>query len=520
MSDWRKTIFTEEPTTLTLDYEDEDKMFVWLVEVTPVPGVAQFRVTDTLPDGVELLGIKVMPGPVTAYNYDMDSYQAGILTIAADGTISGEIGQLWLSKTIASGSVTTAADGRQIVDVILSRNSASCDLFNSTFYVFYYCQLAEDAWPTNGTVHLTLDNTVEVTADGAEYGEAENEIIIDATNMEDMVDKVGHWDKDTHLITYSIDINPTADNLLTSSSGTLDPEWMTFTDVLTYTARQGTGAGEAVLNLNSVILEKEENGVWTSVPNIQWTARTETDSTDPNVKHALIEMNIPDSTHLRLTYSYHVNSSMSDGITLENSATVEGHGDESGDHNTHIGVEDFQTSGESNYKEYRLIKIDQEDGKPLSGAVFTTYSWDSQNEEWVATEKTYTTDEDGKIIIKATDKNSNGTNVYSKDTAYCIMETTAPVGYILPDNPRPFYFWFSEHAVAPAEGPDDFMLSAADVSTSSHRIEAENQCEEDYVTDTGVYGIKLLPSLVALLTASVGMFLIAWKIMRKKRYVH
>ncbi len=159
-----------------------------------------------------------------------------------------------------------------------------------------------------------------------------------------MVGKIGSWDKNTHLITYTVDINPTADNLLTSSGGTVDPDRLTFTDVLGYTARQGTGIGEVVLNLNSVTLEKEENGVWTELQNVQWTARTENDQTDPNAKQAIIEMRVPDETHLRLTYSYHINSSMANGITLRNTATLEGHGDESGDHNAHIDVEDFQTS--------------------------------------------------------------------------------------------------------------------------------------------------------------------------------
>lgn len=517
ITNWYVT-FSEEPQSLAFDYEDEDKMFVWVVEVTPTSDLMQYRVIDTLPEGVELLAIKVIKSPLAAYNYGIDTFPDNLVTINSDGTISGEIGQLWLNKTTASGSVTTDANGRQVVDLLLSRNSTAADLLSSTFNVIYFCQLSEDAWPTNGTVHLTLDNTVDVIAGNDEYGEAENEIIIDATNTQDVVGKSGRWNSETHLITYTVDINPGAENLLTSSGGTLDPEWLTFTDVLTYTARQGTGTGEAVLNLNSVVLEKEENGVWTTLNNIQWTAHTDVDPTNPNAKQAIIEMRIPDNEHLRLTYSYHVNSSMSDGITLENSATVEGHGDESGDNNTHIGVEDFQTSGESSYKEFRLIKIDEEDGRPLSGAEFTVFSWDAQNHEWVATAKTYTTDQDGKIIIKVTDRYEDDTNIYSKDTAYCIMETAAPVGYILPDNPRPFYFWFSEHALAPAEGPDDFMLSAADVSTSSHRIEAENQCEEDYVTETGIYGMKLLPSLVCLLTAGIGAFLIAWKVIRKKRF--
>ncbi len=210
---------------------------------------------------------------------------------------------------------------------------------------------------------------------------------------------------------------------------------------------------------------------------------------------------------------------MADGITLDNSAVVEGHGDESGDNNTHIEVEDFQTSGESSYKEYRLIKIDQEDGHPLSGAVFTVYAWNAQTGTWVATEKSYTTDNDGKIIIKVTDEYENGTKIYAKDTAYCIIETAAPTGYLLPENPRPFYFWFSDYLAAPSNGPADFMQSAADVSTSSHRIEAENQCQpDDYIFDLGVFDVKLLPSFLALAAAGVGASLIICKTLKKKYY--
>ena len=210
-------------------------------------------------------------------------------------------------------------------------------------------------------------------------------------------------------------------------------------------------------------------------------AHTETDSVDPTVKHAFIKMQVPDSTHLRLTYSYQVNSSMSGGITLTNSATLEGHGEESSDENTHIGAEDFDTSGESSFEEFWLIKIDQIDGKLLSDAVFTVYTWDAGNGEWVATTKTYTTDPGGKITIRLNDAYDNGTKVYQTDTAYCIMETKAPPGYILPDDPPPFYFWFSKNVSAPHDAPDDFMHTAADISTSSNRIEAKNQRDHDAI---------------------------------------
>lgn len=474
ISDWQ-TIFSEEPYSISLDYEDEDKAFVWIAQITPAPGLQQYRVVDTLPEGVELIGVKVIPTPLTAYNYGMNDYPYNLLTIDDNGVISGEIGNLWISKTLASGQLSTSDEGRQVVDITLAANSQSSDLFNNTFYVIYYCQLAEDVWPQNGTAHLALNNTVSVETNGDDYGEADNQINIDATKKEKIVDKTSSWVKNLHMLNYTVDINPSAENLLTGSGGTDDPEWLTLTDVLTYTARQGTGTGEAILSLNSVQLEKEDNGVWSVLHNIQWTAHTETDSADPDVKQAFIEMQIPDSTHLRLTYSYHINSSMDGGITLTNSATLEGHGDESGDDNTHIEADDFETFGESTFEEFWLIKTDEEDGRPLSDAVFTVYTWDAVNGEWVATPKTYTTDSGGKITIRLTDTYDNGTRVYQMDTAYCIMETAAPPGYILPENPDKFYFWFSKHESAPPAAPDDFMLTAADISTSSYRIEAENQ---------------------------------------------
>ena len=515
ISDWQ-TVFSEEPGSLSIDYEDEDKSFTWIAQVTPMPGLLQYRVIDTLPEGVELIGVKVIPTPLTAYNYGMNDYPYNLLTIGSDGTISGEIGQLWLSKTTASGLLSTDEDGRQTVDVTLTANSASSDLFANTFYVIYYCRLAEEAWPQNGTVHLELNNTVRVETDGDDYGEAENLIEIDASKTEKTVDKTGSWDRDTHLITYTVDINPSADNLLTSADGTIDPEWLSFTDVLTYTARQGTGTGEAVLSLNSVILEKEEDGLWTGLPDVQWTAHTETDSADPDVRRAIIEMQVPDSAHLRLTYTYQINSSMTDGITLVNSATLEGHEDASGDDYTHIGAEDFQTSAESNFESFCLIKIDQNDGSTLADAVFTVYIWDAVGGEWAATAKSYTTDSEGKFIINVGDKYENGTLVYQKDTAYCIMETAAPPGYVLPENPRPFYFWFSENESAPPAGPDDFMLSAADISTSSQRLEATNRKNEN-IPNTGVIGVDPVSSFLALIAAGGCAALVILSVV-KKRY--
>lgn len=82
---------------------------------------------------------------------------------------------------------------------------------------------------------------------------------------------------------------------------------------------------------------------------------------------------------------------------------------------------------------------------------------------------------------------------------------------------RKYNFWFSDNETAPHDGPDDFMLTAADVSTSSHRIEAENLCAPVYVSNAGVVGVNLIPSLVALVTVGVGMLIITVVVIKKKR---
>ena len=96
--------------------------------------------------------------------------------------------------------------------------------------------------------------------------------------------------------------------------------------------------------------------------------------------------------------------------------------------------------------------------------------------------QTYTTNSDGKITIRLNDTYDDETRVFETDTAYCIMETTAPRGYILPEDPPPFYFWFSKNESAPLAAPSDFMQTAADISTSSYRIEAKNLRDYDAIS--------------------------------------
>ena len=61
------------------------------------------------------------------------------------------------------------------------------------------------------------------------------------------------------------------------------------------------------------------------------------------------------------------------------------------------------------------------------------------------------------------------------------------------------------------------MLTAADISSSSFRIEAENELDED-IPNTGIFGVHLLSSFVALLITGAGTVLFILRINKKKRY--
>ncbi|MGI6071647.1 MAG: SpaA isopeptide-forming pilin-related protein [Lachnospiraceae bacterium] len=504
---------------MAFNYEtDRDTIFEWIVQVDPKQDALQYRVEDTLPVGVELAGLKVRDG-LTVWNYKID--QETHYNVSVDGGIINATIPGWGSQTNVTGSVVTDGDGRGVVDITLTpANGVSSTILSNTFYIVYYCKFKESAWPENGTISLTLNNSVKVQADSSNYGRADNTIVANLTKMKKVIDKSGIWDKNSHTITYTIDINPDAENLLVSEDGQLDPETLTLTDILTYTWTCQSGTGEVVLNLNSVLLEREIGGQWETVPNVSWEAHTEIDPDDPTIKHAHIVMEIPDSAHLRLSYIYCVNCSMTGGISLTNTITLEGEAQHSDEEPINIDEEDFETSGESSCKEFKLVKLDAGTGLPVAGAEFTVYRWELNAQtgtyEWVSTGKTYVTDSNGSFIIRCTDTyEGTSTRVYAHNTAFCIMETAAPVGYIMPDNPMKYYFWYSNNQTSPDHMPEDFMLTAADVATASRRAEAENERESPYLLpETGGPG-ELICIFGGILLTGISLILI-----KKFRYYY
>ncbi len=127
-----------------------------------------------------------------------------------------------------------------------------------------------------------------------------------------------------------------------------------------------------------------------------------------------------------------------------------------------------------------IVKIDEESGKTLPGAVFTIYP--AEGGEALGS---YTADADGLLTIR---KNDEGM-AYETDTLYYAVETVAPTGYILPKNPRKVYFYFSEKSSAVPDGLPA-GAKATDLTTAYTTDPVPNNSNAVDVPVTVVWGVK------------------------------
>ena len=142
---------------------------------------------------------------------------------------------------------------------------------------------------------------------------------------------------------------------------------------------------------------------------------------------------------------------------------------------------DFAFTNEYIDHKLTIIKINENTGAVLPGAVFTVYAANDAG----TPVKTYTADADGSITIRKGDEGVN----YVSDTLYYVVETGAPEGHNLPADPEKVYFCFSENGSGvPAGLPAG--ASAIDLTTSYDTITLSNSSEKVNVPVIAVWGIN------------------------------
>ena len=403
-----------------------DGTVTWMVKVELDDSATSMVVTDTLPEGISLTALSYGQrwGQINA-NFENNSLTQGTngwgtYNIALNGTVSSD------------GVVTldfTTTDGKSLKNNI----GGNSDLW-MTFTTHY-----DDFTEGSSKLVKSLTNNVSVTVNGEDYGSDNQTQEVTFSSDEGNsttpdvkpIAKSGEWDNAKRQLTYSLSINPQADDLVEGS------DTITLTDVM----HNWSNVVSEYLIQDSVKLYYTDG---TEVPTSEWAWKiSSTDDGWGNHYHTLV-VTMKDSKAYILDYSYQLTKPNENAAAYyypHNTATLEGVANGS-DHTT-MTVHWQRTGTSSGFdteKAYIISKVDADNfGLDLEGAVFTVYKYDGDsddsNDEIVTT---YQTNAKGLISIVYSSGN------YQEDQIYYAKETQAPAGYELPDNPSKHYFYWDE----------------------------------------------------------------------------
>lgn len=470
----------------------EDGSLTWRVKIALESDVTSLTVTDTLPENVGLTSL--------AYGEQNSQVDA---VLSADGVISAS------SDALYKISGTYNKENRQIILNVGIKDEAEVpDTFKAggEFWVTYHCMLDEsilesikNGQPTN-IGKFTNAVSVKVDNSEGEYGSSNQtqEVTVSKPEIEKMF-KYGKWDKEGSFLDYSLDINPDAENLLNPeadiSAG--DKDMLTLTDILTY--QRGNEWREITFDQNSVKLYKAvlENGKpvrdasgrlikGKELPTTEWSWKFADNSGDGqwNYYQQILTAAIPDSIALIMEYRYKVQMKVSEGasasLNINNTATLTGISSDSHGTGQTDTWENSGTSSGAKTGGYTFYKVDSNNySVTLAGAKFALYKYNSETKEYVKQDKTYVSDDRGMFAVNW--QGDAREYQFAYNTAYYLIEETAPLHYKLPEEQKKFFFYFSDEQAAEANYPEGFTSDAnnLDLSKAAYVEYCENE-RKDY----------------------------------------
>lgn len=415
--------------------ENADGILYWYVKVI-VDGdkYSSFTVTDKLPANVQIqkVGIDIDLWNSRNKLIDVNSSESTSIATKVNVTVNGTA-----SDTTYQTIVTEISN-----DVYISNGT--------TFYICYQCQVLD--LPTEqgqSKSYGSLTNQVTVKSDKGDYGSDERTEEVTVTIPKDeslVIDKTGNWDNNSRKLNYSIVLNKGKEDL--SASGNT----LTVKDTLSYYYNEYYKLSVALIQ-GSVKLYyatvNQDGTVTKGAECTDWVWNYSVDDADAkkyghgDVVH-LIEATIPDKQTFILDYSYTVYADFvmtpNSWYNLNISNTVKLIGDsefsDSDKRNDQWEISDT-SAGIITDNSFVLYKVEKDNyGQVLKDAVFTLYNLDGTIVTRNGENVTYTTDEDGQIII------SWDQDIFVKDVTYYIQETKAPDSYMLPSDPEKYYFYF------------------------------------------------------------------------------
>ncbi len=425
----------------------------------------ELEVTDTLPDGVELIDTVTFKG-ATAYG----------LEVADNDSFQGAVAFAGGSANYLGTDFTETVSGKNVVVKFRSEN-----VQGKSLYFRIRAQITDTDWSgatdgkklfTNG-VSLKDGGGVDLGTDSQT-----TEVTKTETALRKSATTEGLNAHDT--IEYTLDINENAADLLT------DGDELTLTDTLT--AKSPNQFGSLLLSdsihVYEVITDENGNEIETALSTSQYsyhvseyetTAARYNDNGDAlYILFSVIEFKLPDQKHIRIKYRYTFNGDKDINIEVSNEAVLKGIAIEKSTDSKKVDLKIEDAGAKANIKGIDILKVDNDNqAVALSGAEFALYRWNGTNtntpwervfynetaKAWevvadVTDAYVYTSGEDGKVPIDNL--------VYNQ--VYKVVETKAPDKYMLKSKPMYFYMPSTDTQHYPRVIPDQAYTGGEVVS--------------------------------------------------------
>lgn len=427
-----------------------DGYLTWIVDVLMDADATDYTITDTMPAGVTVDSVKfniMYLNNGEAFTYDK-----------LDGTVYNISGDHYFENGVQTSTKVTQDGDHYVVETNVKKpDGANIEGWkkDSHIYITYRCKITDFENIEEGTT-VKFENKASAKSNtNSDIGNSSHIQTVSKPKQssddkpvigDKEVSKYYEWDDNEHRLRYTVIINPEGKQFL-SNGGTLS-----FKDVLTYANK--TYSTDALWQMDIMPASvkfreaiKQEDGTYKAGDTVEgctWTYDAVTGEHEYDKSTRTINASVPDGKAIMLTYAYQVNATILgtpnqyNPVHMEatNTASLEGieKGSDQTDTKT-VYTESKTSAGIDKSNTFILYKVDEKDyGILLDGAEFDLYKYENGQYSKV---KTYTTDKNGQFEISLKKEN------LTYNTQYYVVETKAPDGYILPDDPEKIYFYFT-----------------------------------------------------------------------------
>lgn len=403
----------------------------------------------------------------------------------------------WFTPDVSSYTVTVTKEANGTTKLVITMKP---DAFSykqgDTKKIYEDIFITYDTTLDPDCITIWQNNTAEFTnvAEFKRNGETKGDASFTEKVTREVVGKSGTFDATTGLLTYQVKVNPYS-SVLNNGDEMVLQDFMTIPQGLHDRVTlegisvfdgelQADGSLEATgapteLVRTSTSADLSENQAKDTVTTETYYSKFSSDN-----KQIKTWTKVPDGKALVLVFHYRVDAKnlvANKTFTFKNIAELNDHWKYE-DQNTSF-TSSSDASANINYNNSRLtiVKYSGTQSNVLAGAKFKLQKFGKDNGTWVSVKI------NGKDEITTNARGNETIGGLDPDTLYCLTETEAPAGYLLPSPNKPYYFAIShESTYTPPVGSgiteiDKLYKLETDQTVGSFFYYCNNTPDETYV---------------------------------------